>query len=242
MQIHEITIKNKVNEGFMDAVKGIGSVAAQGINQSLGTNLGGVAAGAIVGPGQRQQAALQINKGLAAKQAQQLSNQYIQSVNSAMKQDGVQSPAQMATVTQAAIRKEIDQIIFKQLLGQAYVQDLNQLNAKVEKSVKPQMASIVNKINSARRGVYDLTTAQNPQDSLYKWTELATAAAEAINLITFASQGKGAVATKSTGDVVIDQNGKILYRGQPYNNNDPIQQAAVSQFLLAQKNLVSTKP
>jgi hypothetical protein len=242
MQIHEITIKNKVNEGFMDAVKGIGSVAAQGINQTLGTNLGGVEAGAIVGPGQRQQAALQINKGLAAKQAQQLSDQYIQSVNSSVQQAGVQSPTQLSSVTQATIKKEIDRIILKQLLGPAYVQDINQLNTKVEKSAKPQMATLINRINSARRVVYNLSTAQNPQDSLHQWTEMATAAAEAINLISFSNQSKGAVATKSAGDVTIDQNGRILYRGQPYNNNDPIQQSAVSQFLLAQKNLALTKP
>lgn len=236
MQVHEITSK-KITEGFWDqakaAVKGIGSVAAQGINQKLGTNLGGVAAGAQVGPGQRQQAALKLNTGLAAKQAQQLSNQYMQTVYNLMAQNKSQSPTALPAAAQQAVRKEIDRLIFKQLLSNTYAKDLNQLIANTDKSSKPQMTAVVNKINTARRALFDLNSAIRSQVSLQHWTELATAAAEATNLIAFSNQGKGL----PPGDITIDRaNNQYLYKGQPYDYTNRDHQAAMSQFI---KNLKS---
>jgi hypothetical protein len=50
MQIHELTNpRRNLSEGPMAALKGIASVAAQGINTKLGTNIGGAAAGASAG-------------------------------------------------------------------------------------------------------------------------------------------------------------------------------------------------
>lgn len=244
MQVHEIT--TKINEGVLDAwkekataaVKGIGSIAASGVNQALGTNIGGALAGTQVGPGQRQQVAMQINQAAAAKQARVLSDQYIRSVTSLMKQAGVQKPSQLDVAAQGQARKEIDQIIFKQLLGNAYVQDLNQLNTKVDKPTKPQMAALVTKINAARRGLYDLTVALNPSESLRYWTELTTASAEALNLATFnksqASTGGGfggAAPSTQPSDITVSAAGDWLYRGQPYNSADPAQKAAMAQWM-----------
>lgn len=234
MQIHEITTK-KIAEGFMDAIKGIGSVAAQGINQKLGTNLGGVTAGARVGPGQRQAAASEINRGLAMKQAQQLSAQYLQSVASIMKQAGVSDPSQLDPAAQASVKKEVDQIIFKQLLPYSGITDLNQLIAQVDKSSKQQMVNLVNQINSSRQGLANLTTAQDPKASLGFWEQLTTAAAEAKNLTTFSKQQAGGSKIPSGGpaspisyDVAT---GQFTYNGQPYDSNDPVQKAAMSQWM-----------
>jgi len=216
----------------MDALRGIGSVAAQGVNQALGTNIGGVSAGATLGPGQRQQAAMQINQGLAAKQAEQLSKQYIRSVTSFLQQAGVQSPSQLAATTQAAIKKEIDQIIYEQLLSYTGVRDLNQLVPLVDKSNKQTMLNFINQINTARRGLYSLPDPQNPQESLHYWTEITKAASGAKNLLSFGKQKTAVGPATVGGDIAYDTaSGQFTYKGQPYDANDPVQKAAMSQWM-----------
>lgn len=79
MQIHELTSKRrKVNEGPMAALKGIGTVAAQGVNQALGTNIGGTGAGAYQGAGlAAQAAATKANAPLVKKMAMDMQNNWL---------------------------------------------------------------------------------------------------------------------------------------------------------------------
>lgn len=79
MQIHELTSKRRtVNEGPMAALKGIGTVAAQGVNQALGTNIGGTGAGAYQGAGlAAQAAATKANAPLVKKMAMDMQNNWL---------------------------------------------------------------------------------------------------------------------------------------------------------------------
>jgi len=79
MQIHELTSNRRtVNEGPMAALKGIGTVAAQGVNQALGTNIGGTGAGAYQGSGlAAQAAATKANAPLVKKMAIDMQNNWL---------------------------------------------------------------------------------------------------------------------------------------------------------------------
>ena len=97
MQIHEITFKKRVNEGFMDAVKGIGSIAAGGVNQALGTNIGGTMAGAQVAPGSTaaQSASVQAAQTVVPKIAQQQNSLWTTNLQGMMANQRVQSLKQL---------------------------------------------------------------------------------------------------------------------------------------------------
>jgi hypothetical protein len=95
MQIHELTSKHcTVTEGPIAALKGIGTVAAQGINNALGTNIGGAASGAYVGAGGAAQgAAAKLNEPLIQQLANKIEANYSVSVASLLKQNKQLNPA-----------------------------------------------------------------------------------------------------------------------------------------------------
>jgi len=96
MQIHELTSNRRtVNEGPMAALKGIGTVAAQGVNQALGTNIGGTGAGAYQGAGlAAQAAATKANAPLVKKMTIDMQNNWLKRdiVNSALRFDYTHPP------------------------------------------------------------------------------------------------------------------------------------------------------
>ena len=235
MQIHEIT---KINEGFMDAVKGIGSVAAQSLNKNLGTNIGGAAAGARVAPGQIQQTALQINSQLAQKQAEQLAADYAQ-------------VAAQPNVNSTILRNELNIIISKRLIPQ--IRDINQLPGLVDPSQKSLADQIVRRVNSAVITLSNPKVAAKPELSQKVWSQLTNVAAQAQNLMVFnpakqkpAKPGAPAPAPAQTSggvpEIDVSKTGDILYRGQPYDPNDPIARNAVTQWLLSHPNLAANRP
>lgn len=240
MQIHEIT-KNKISEGFMDAIKGIGGVAAQGLNKTLGTNIGGAGAGAAVAPGQMQKTALQINTQLAQQQAKKLANDYAQ----------IAAQASTTGVNANALQDDLERIVYQQLMPG--VRDIAQLPAMVDPSQKTAADQIVQQVKSAMTTLLNIRTASDPKLSEKTWTVLTTAAAQAQNLRRFkpvkaavpalgTKPAAAPVAAPATADVGIGPQGDLLYRGRPYDPTDPVARNAVSQFLLAQKNLVANKP
>lgn len=233
MQIHEIT---KINEGFMDAIKGIGSVAAQGINQTLGTNIGGAEAGAAAAPGQRQQTALQINTQLAQQQAQQLARNYAKIAG----QPGIDP---------ATLRNELNRIVFKQLLPR--ITSINDLADNIDPSLKQVADQLARRINSAMTTLSNPRTATNTALSQKVWTGLTTAALQYRSLSRFRPGSKPAPAAptapaapagQADDDITINADGEQFYRGRPYDPSDPNARQAMSQFLLKQQNLVANRP
>jgi len=94
MQIHELT-RRQTNEGFMDAMGAIKSGVAQSINQNLGTNFGGAAAGASVAPGYAQQAATGATAPLIKKMAQEKAGMWDQTLAAAMKNENTPYASQL---------------------------------------------------------------------------------------------------------------------------------------------------
>lgn len=228
MQIHEITT-NKISEGFMDAVKGIGSVAAQGVNQAIGSNFGGAQAGAAVVPGQVQQTALQINTQLAQQQAQQLAANYLK--------NGELLGTTGVDIT--ALKADLDRILYQQLLPG--LKDIKQLPNSVAANQKSAAGQLVQQITTAMKTLLDVRTIRDAKLAEKNWLDITTAAAKAQNLMKFspAAGARGAAAPVAK-DVTITPQGDLLYRGQPYDPRDPTARTAVSQYLLAQKNLIAT--
>ena len=123
MQIHELTSKRRpVNEGPMDALKGIGTVAAQGINNALGTNIGGAAAGAQQGSaGAAQAAASKLNEPLIKSVADKFESDWNVSVASLLKQSKQLSPAtipdpQLVAPLEAMVKRFLG-VDYRQLPG-----------------------------------------------------------------------------------------------------------------------------
>ena len=217
----------------MDAIKGIGSVAAQGINQTLGTNIGGAEAGAAAAPGQKQQTALQINTQLAQQQAQQLARNYAKIAG----QPGIDP---------ATLRNELNRIVFKQLFSN--IASINDLAGKVDPSLKQVADQLARRINSAMTTLSNPRTATNTALSQKVWTGLTTAAMQYRNLLRFRPGSKPAPAApaapagQADDDITINADGEQFYRGRPYDPSDPNARQAMSQFLLKQQNLVANRP
>jgi hypothetical protein len=95
MQIHELSRRRRTNEGFMDAMGAIKSGVAQSINQNLGTNIGGAAAGATVAPGYAQQAATGATAPLIKKMAQEKAGMWDQTLAAAMKNENTPYMSQL---------------------------------------------------------------------------------------------------------------------------------------------------
>ena len=219
----------------MDALKGIGGVAAQGINQALGTNIGGVAAGAAAAPGQIQKTALQINTQVAQQQAKQLARTYAQI-------------ASRLGTNAGALQNEINRTVSQNLIPS--IRDIARLPGQVDPSQKATADQLVKTIETAIATLSNPSTAANAAQAEKVWLSLTTAAAQAQNLARF-SQGKAPTApaptapaptAPATADVEINNKGELLYRGHPYNPSDPIARQAVTDFLLAQKHLAANRP
>lgn len=219
MQIHEIT--TKINEGFMDAVKGIGSIAASGINQAIGTNIGGTLAGAHADPLKTQQQALQLGLNAAKQQATTLAAQHQQLVKQLAKQSG-NADGSLNPEEQEQLEKVVNRIVFGQLVR---TNDLNSLSAKVDKADQPRMAQLTNTVASAIPALDDPVKSLS-KENINTWVTVTQAAAEIKNLLAFN-------ADKSSGpsDIFYDQTtGQFKVRGQPYDPSNPIHKAAMAAY------------
>jgi hypothetical protein len=207
------------------AGKAIGGIAAQGVNNAIGTNLGGVAAGAMVNPVQRQQQALAINLGLAKQQANQLASHHQQAIKQLAKQSGNQdgslNPPELEQLT-----KMVNQIVTGQLLK---VGNLDSLVSQVDPADKQRMAQLVSTIGSTMAALENPVASMSKQN-LDNWIAITQAAAEVKNLLTF-SPGK----VKNTNGVYYDElAGEYKVRGQSYDKNNPAHRVAMSAYQASQ--------
>lgn len=202
------------------AGKAIGGIASQGVNNAIGTNLGGVAAGAMVNPVQRQQQALAINLGLAKQQANQLASHHQQSIKQLGKQSGNEDGS-LNPLELEQLKKTVTQTVMGRLLK---VNDLNSLVSKVDPADKQRMSQLASTINSTMAALEDPVASMSEQN-LNNWTAITQAAAEVNNLLAF-SPGKN-----KTSDVFYDATtGQFKVRGQPYDINNPSHRAAMSAY------------
>ena len=203
---------NQMNR-MATAGKAIGGIAAQGVNNAIGTNLGGVAAGAMVNPVQRQQQANQ----LASHHQQVIKQLAKQSGN----QDGSLNPPELEQLT-----KIVNQIVTGQLLK---VGNLDSLVSQVDPADKQRMAQLVSTIGSIMAVLEDPVASMSKQN-LDNWIAITQAAAEVKNLLTF-SPGK----VKNTNGVYYDEiAGEYKVRGQSYDKNNPAHRVAMSAYQASQ--------
>ena len=200
MQIHEITFKKRVNEGFMDAVKGIGSIAAGGVNQALGTNIGGTMAGAQMGAGSiaAQKASTQLAATLAPKIAQEQSKLWSQNIRGMMQNQQVMSPSDLdKNELVKAVNDQVNRLL--QTYNVANWKDLpNKVNPAAYGGSGTQAAKKVVQdmgmaINNLVKNVYapgaKTTNIQQANDAA--WKQIADMVIQIQNLSQFAS-GTGA--------------------------------------------------
>ena len=213
MQIHELTNpRRNASEGFTAALKGIASVAAQGVNSKLGTNIGGAAAGASVGTGASAQlGAAKLNAPLIQQMGKTMQQTWLtQTLPALMKQEKVAEPA---LVTPAIQTQELTDLINRTLkfdYRKPNVSDTAQGGV-----AKTDAAELVKEIEAAIQEIVKYPPAgsgkgKSTQEYVTEFTALATAMSELMNLSTFASgqAARPAVATTQVSPAarqVVDQ-------------------------------------
>lgn len=200
MQIHEITYKKRVDEGFMDAMKGIGSVAAQGMNQALGTNIGGAGATAKVAPGVgAQTASVQAAQTLSPKIAAQQNDLWSQSLQAMMANQQVQSLKQLDKGDlAAALNNQINRV----LDTNDWRQSLSNVDARAFGGSGKQAAEKVNSyMETAIRNLLSSAASSNILDSnlqtknFENWKQIANMVIQIQNMQQFNKQQAGSGGT-----------------------------------------------
>lgn len=211
MQIHEIT---KINEGFMDAIKGIGSVAAQGVNKTLGTNLGGVTATAQSGLGQTQGNALKINTQLAKQQADQYAKHYIQTA--------AQSPSG------SRLQDDINRAL-RTLMPS--ISNWKNLPNEVEDASQDWAKTTVEQIQNSLNILLNPNTPANPRLAQQAWEQLTTAAATAQNLKKFSPAKRVSQTNMPNSNISVGADNRFYYKGQPIKPGDREAMDALAKYL-----------
>lgn len=201
MQIHEITFKKPVNEGVMDAIKGIGSIAAGGVNQALGTNIGGAMAGAQMGAGSiaAQKASTQLAATLAPKIAQEQAKLWNQNIQGMMQNQQVMSPSDLDKNTLVkAVNDQVNRLL--QTYNVANWKDLpNKVNPAAyggsgtqaaKKVVQDMGIAISNLVKNVYAPGAKTTNIQQANEAA--WKQIADMVIQIQNLSQFAAGTPGA--------------------------------------------------
>jgi hypothetical protein len=187
MKIFEFMQPQRTDEALGTALKGIGSVAAQAVNKSLGTNLGGTSAGAQAAPGFAGQAAAQANQGMIKKLAQEQAELWAQSLQAALKQSGTPYTSQL---NQAELVKIATGMV-NRTLDRTGLDNYQQLISAVDQTKRPEAQALQKTITDlvTRLGKTAVSptirTGELERENQTIWNELATAIAKAQNLVTF---------------------------------------------------------
>lgn len=208
MQIHEITYNKKpVQEGAWDAVKGIGSIAAGGVNKALGTNIGGAMAGANMGAGTiaAQTASAQLAKTLVPKITQEQNKAWEENLKGLMKNQQAMSVSDLdrSSVVQAVN----DQV--NRLLNTYNVQNWKDLPSKVNpaayggsgtqaaRKVVQDMGKAIDQLvkNTINPGINSVELSRS---NMGAWQNIANMVIQIQNLSQFAS-GSGPAKSQSSG-------------------------------------------
>ena len=208
MQIHEITYNKKpVQEGAWDAVKGIGSIAAGGVNKALGTNIGGAMAGANMGAGTiaAQTASAQLAKTLVPKITQEQNKAWEENLKGLMKNQQAMSVSDLdrSSVVQAVN----DQV--NRLLNTYNVQNWKDLPSKVNpaayggsgtqaaRKVVQDMGKAIDQLvkNTINPGINSVELSRS---NMGAWQNIANMVIQIQNLSQFAP-GSGPAKSQSSG-------------------------------------------
>ena len=217
----------------MDAIKGIGSVAAQGINQATGSNIGGTAATGAAGVGGRQQAAMAQATQIAQKQAESYADWYTKTAGQATNRNTLGDDLQR---------------ILKELMPR--IGNYFDLPKNVNAHDKATADQTVRNIDTAMRTLANPATAKNPDLAKTVWLKLTTAAAQANVLKQFAikrptaptpepAPGQAPAGTapgqsappKDLGNGLSLVGNQIYYQGRPVDPEDRYAMSLVSQYL-----------
>lgn len=201
MKIYEFMQPQRTDEALGTALRGIGSVAAQAVNKGLGTNIGGVTAGAQAAPGFAGQAAAQANQALVKKLAQEQSGLWAQSLQAALKQSGTPYMSQLnqADLTKIAtdmVNRTLDRTglnNYQQLAG-AVDQKQSALAQTLQKNITDLITRLSKTAVSPNIGAGELE-----RENQTIWNELANNIAQAQNLVTFNRKQTGAAAATALG-------------------------------------------
>lgn len=187
MKIYEFMQPQRTDEALGTALQGIGSVAAQAINKSLGTNIGGVTAGATAAPGFGAQAAAQANQGMIKQLAQEQSELWAQSLQAALKQ--ARTPY-MSQLNQPELEKiAVDMV--NRTLDRSGLNSYQQLVNTVDPAKKAEAQAVVRALDFltnqlAKTAVSpSLSSSALARENVRIWNRLATEIAKTQNLATF---------------------------------------------------------
>lgn len=216
MQIHEITYKKRVDEGFMDAIKGIGSVAAQGMNQSFGTNIGGAGATAKVAPGVgAQTASVKAAQTLAPKIADQQNNLWSQSLQAMMANQQVQSLKQLdkgdlAAALNNQINRVLDTTDWRQSLSRVDPKAFGGSGAQAAQKVNSYMETAIRNLLSSVASA-DVLDKNLQTKNLQNWNQIANMVIQIQNMQQFNQQKTGSggtsVSTPQQASTVLNKAG-----------------------------------
>lgn len=187
MKIFEFMQPHRTDEALGTALRGIGSVAAQAMNQSLGTNIGGVAAGARVAPGFAGSAAAQTNQVLVKQLAQEQAGLWAQSLQAALKQAGT---PYMSQLNQAELEK-IARDMVNRTLERTTLNSYQQLANTVDPAKKAEAQAVQKSIDTliqqlAKTAVSpSIRSSELERENARIWNLLATEIAKTQNLATF---------------------------------------------------------
>lgn len=201
MQIHELSRRQKTNEGFMDAMGAIKSGVAQSINQNLGTNIGGAAAGATVAPGYSQQAATGATAPLIKRMANEKSVLWDKTLAAAMKNENTPYMSQLdgnnlTTIATKMVNNDLTALgnDYKNLAAKV---DPASMGGKGQQMAKDIVTRIDNTIVELVNAVKDPSnTAKILKDiNQKKWQELAGLIHTAMSMSQFQRGASSPAAT-----------------------------------------------
>lgn len=188
MKIYEFMQPHSTNEALGTALRGIGSVAAQAINKNLGTNIGGVAAGARAAPGDEKTAALAVNQGLAKQLSQEQSGLWSQALQAAMKRANTTYIAQLdanelTKIAQDMINRTLDRTGYDSYQSiKNFTKDpaLKSQAQALETSITSLVTKLIKTTLSPTIGSSELSKETNKI-----WNDLAQQIAQTQNFLTF---------------------------------------------------------
>lgn len=200
MKIFEFMQPQRTDEALGTALRGIGSVAAQAINKSMGTNIGGVAAGAQAAPGFAGQAAAKVNQTLVKQLAQEQAGLWAQSLQAALKQSGT---PYMSQLNQAELAKIATDMV-NRTLDRTGLNSYQQLANAVDQAKRPEaqalqktMTDLITRLSKTAVSP-SIRAGELEKENQTIWGELANTIAQTQNLITFNRKQSGFSGSTST--------------------------------------------
>lgn len=209
MQIRDIIVEAAPGSfGAQAGVFGRALGSALGQKVAPGINTGGNQA-PIVAPGQRAQAAQQINQAAVATLADKGQKAWVQTLkNMIAKSDNPALSPDKLDINDT--RESLDDMV-KTMLGfdPAVMQRLN----------TPEAKAAAEKLNNGIAMVLKASSTPQTNDVAMKaaWAMLALGIAESQNAKTFA----GANSPGKLPEVTVGPDGRLLYDGRPFNPGDP---------------------